>query len=332
LTCSVSASLSNEAVNWLLRQRFDKFKSDYKKVYGTKEEEGKRFEIFKENFERAVLQNFEHQTDVFGVTKFSDLTQEEFKGFLNFSPREGDLDLSVPVHTPKYHAASSSFDWRSYGAVTPVKNQGYCGSCWAFSATETIESAYYLKGHALTEFSVEQIVQCDTTDYGCSGGWPYNAYKYVESAGGLATAASYPYTSSAGVTGTCKRSFTVAGGDVTSYSYATTPCSAGACRNQDEATLISNLKSTQPVSICVDASSWSSYTGGVFPTSSCSSAYSKLDHCVQLVGYENYGSSTGYYLVRNSWGDDWGEDGYIYLYIGSNACGIADVTTIVTVA
>jgi C1A family cysteine protease len=332
LTCSVSASLTTEAVTWLLRQRFDKFKTDYNKVYNTQEEDAKRFEIFKENLERAVFQNFEHKTTVFGVTQFSDLTQEEFKGFLNFNPREGELDLSVPVHKPKHAAAAGSYDWRDYGAVTPVKNQGYCGSCWAFSATETIESAYFLEGNPLTEFSVEQIVQCDTYDSGCNGGWPYNAYKYVEGAGGLATEADYPYTSSAGETGTCDTSFSISGGTVTNYTYATTPCSGGLCRNQDEDTLISNLASTQPVSVCVDASSWSSYTGGIFPATSCSGAYFKLDHCVQLVGYTNYQLDNSYYLVRNSWGTSWGESGYIYLPIGDNACGIADVTTTVTVA
>jgi C1A family cysteine protease len=324
-----ASAISTITAEWLLKHEFENFKTKFTVAYGTPEEEAYRFQIFKSTIERVASMNKEHNTNVFGVTKFADLTEEEFRlRYLTGLPKK----LDAPVHVPKSLRTDSSFDWRSKNVVTPVKDQGYCGSCWAHSAVETVESAWALAGNTLTEFSVQQVNSCDTDDYGCSGGWPSTAYEYIESAGGLATAASYPYTDSSGTTSACQ-AFTVAGGQVSGWSYATTECRFGSCSNQDETTLISNLLEEQPISIVVDASKWSYYSGsGVFPTTACSSAHSSLDHAVQLVGVEGYGSSSGYYIVRNSWGTSWGVDGYIYLSIGANPCGIADVATMVTVA
>jgi cysteine peptidase B len=313
-----------------LKHEFETFKTKFSVVYGTPEEEAYRFQIFKSTVERVASMNKEHNTEVFGITKFADLTEDEFRlRYLTGKPKR----IDAPVHEPKSYTAGTSFDWRSKSVITPVKNQGYCGSCWAHSAVETVESAWAIAGNTLTEFSVQQVNSCDTTDYGCNGGWPSSAFEYIESAGGLATAASYPYTDSAGTTSACKSHFTVAGGQVTGWSYATPECKVSACSNQNEATLISNLANHQPISIVVDASKWSYYSGsGVYPTTACSSSLSSLDHAVQLVGYSGYGTTSGYYIVRNSWDTDWGDAGYIYLSIGSNACGIADIATMVTVA
>merc|ERR1711964_552763 len=154
----------------------------------------------------------------------------------------------------------------------------------------------------------EQIVQCDNVDAGCNGGDTITAYHYVETAGGLATEDDYPYSKKTyeGVTGTCQ-SFTVSGGDISGYSYATPACTSRNCDDQDESLLASNLASTAPVSICVDASPWQTYSGGVMTdsNSNCKNGYYNLDHCVQLVGY-NLDASTPYWLVRNSWGSSWG--------------------------
>jgi len=328
---NVASALSDDAKEYLVRQQFEEFKRKFEKTYPTAEEEEYRFSVFKQSVERVAAKNDE----VFGITKFSDLTPQEFRrSFLTYRPSGVDPSRKV-VQPSNVYSTPTSFDWRDYGAVTPVKNQGYCGSCWAFSTTETIESAWYLAGNTLTEFSVAQIVQCDTNDAGCNGGDPPVAYEYVEKAGGLATEADYPYSTSlyAGKTGTCDSSFTVSGGKISGYSYATTPCTSLKCNSQDEATLAANLASTQPASICVDASSWSDYTSGIYKASACSSGYYNLDHCVQLVGYHSYTSSTtGYWIVRNSWGTDWGVDGYIYLAYGSNTCGVADEATFVTIA
>jgi C1A family cysteine protease len=330
-----ASAVNSLTADWLLKHEFETFKTKFSVTYGTPEEEAYRFQVFKSTIERVARMNKEHNTDAFGVTRFADLTEDEFRSkYLSTLPSH----LDAPVHQPKSTVSVSDLDWRNENVITPVKNQGNCGSCWAHSTVETIESAWAIAKNPLTEFSVQQVTSCSTANYGCRGGWPSVAYEYVESAGGLATAASYPYVDGSHFyyTTPCTNSFTVAGGQVTGWSYATTACTSGSCSNQDETTMINNL-GTQPISIIVDASQWSSYTGGsssntVFPTSSCSSAYNSLDHAVQLVGISGYGTSSGYYIVRNSWDTTWGISGYIYLSIGANACGIADLPTMVTVA
>jgi cathepsin F len=316
----------------LVMEEFKNFKLKYNKQYESEEEEAIRFENFQNSLKRVTFKNT-YGDNVFGITKFSDLSPEEFRaGYLNYKPR-GPM-LNVKTVTPT-GSAPSSFDWRDRGAVTAVKDQGYCGSCWAFSTVEAIESAWEIAGNPLTVFSEQQIVACDTNDAGCNGGNPPTAYEYVQSAGGLALETDYPYASSSGTSPICQN-FTVSGGQISAYSYATEPCYAR-CARQNEDTLASTVATIQPPSICVDASEWSDYTGGVLTTSSCSSKYLKLDHCVQLVGYNGYTgsvseSTNGYWIVRNSWNTDWGVDGYIYLQMGTNTCGIADEATVVSIA
>jgi len=320
-----------------VEEKFAVWKVRFNKSYETPEEEANRFKVFKETVEFVARRRAEGAKSL-GLTKFADVPKKEFEAaYLNYIPVRGNTDVShIDVTQPTSDSTPASKDWRDAGAVTAVKDQGYCGSCWAFSATEQIESQYFLAGNTLTEFSPQQIVSCDTTDAGCNGGDSITAFDYVKSAGGLATEADYPYTSGArGVTGSCQ-SFTVAGGDVSGYTYATPACTSRKCDSQDEDTLIANIGSTAPASICVDASEWSAYSGGVFD-GSCNSGYYQLDHCVQLIGYSGYSgsadsSSDGYYIVRNSWGSDWGEDGMIWLSMGSNACGVATEATFVTIA
>jgi len=317
-----------------LRQRFNEWKAQYGKEYSTIEEEETRFSNFVLSVERVARRRATAQNpEVFGLTKFADVTVEEFKGLLNYTPNK---EATLPTYVNKKGLRAetvTSYDWRDYGAVTPVKDQGYCGSCWAHSAVEAVESAWYLAGNTLTEFSVEQVNECDTRDAGCNGGDTITAYAYIEKAGGLATAASYPYTTSTyyGVTGSCQ-AFTVAGGQISGYTYATPKCTSVKCNSQDEATMASNVATNQPASICVYAESWQDYTSGVLAESDCKNGYDSLDHCVQAVGFTDINESNGYWIVRNSWGTSWGEAGYIYLAYGTNTCGVADEATFVTIA
>jgi len=200
--------------------------------------------------------------------------------------------------------------------VTPVKNQQQCGSCWAFSTVENIESMWCKKNSldctTFTPLSVQEIVDCDTTDSGCSGGWPYDAYQFVISEGGLETDANYPYTAQ---NGNCNFQANLVAVTISSWKYATT--------NSDETTLQANLVGWGPLSVCVDAEPWQDYTGGVMMAADCGSS---IDHCVQLVGYDMT-QSTPFWIVRNSWGTDWGENGYIRLQYGQDTCAVADVAT-----
>eukprot|EP00042_Codosiga_hollandica_P033262 m.220231 g.220231 ORF g.220231 m.220231 type:complete len:254 (+) comp54144_c0_seq3:398-1159(+) len=205
----------------------------------------------------------------------------------------------------------TSFDWRDQGVVTAVKNQEQCGSCWAFSTAENIESVWAIAGNGLVELAPQQIVDCDTKDDGCNGGNPPTAYEYVIGAGGLEKESSYPYTASQGP---CKAQASLEVAKISGYAWAT--------QTKNETEMQVAVYSVAPLSICVDASSWQTYSGGVV-TSNCGTS---LDHCVQLTGWGVDGS-TNYWSVRNSWGTTWGEQGYIRVLLGSDMCGIAQEAT-----
>jgi C1A family cysteine protease len=254
-----------------------------------------------------------------GITKFMDLTPEEFKNTIL-------MKNTIPNHRPKKLPAKelapiplqTTFDWRNHSpsVVTPVYNQGQCGSCWAFSITENIESQWALAGNSLTSLSMQQVVSCDTSDSGCNGGDPPTAYEYVISAGGLEAYASYPYTSESGTAPSC----TFNSGDIVAHIGSYTQINS---ESQAQQYLVQN----GPLSVCVDASSWQYYTGGIITTSSdCGTS---LDHCVGITGY-GVSEGTNYWWVRNSWGTDWGQSGYLQVQSGADVCGIAQEITSAT--
>eukprot|EP00656_Telonema_subtile_P010275 TRINITY_DN1492_c0_g2_i1.p1 TRINITY_DN1492_c0_g2~~TRINITY_DN1492_c0_g2_i1.p1 ORF type:complete len:340 (+),score=92.57 TRINITY_DN1492_c0_g2_i1:183-1202(+) len=323
---SMAAPVTVDAV---LIGQFQGYITDFNKTY-TSEEMYTRVQAFAGNLAKIAALNAEEGEEVYGLTKFSDLTPEEFKSrYLTYKPtgaREGVAVAQIPALD-----VSGTVDWRLKGMVTPVKNQGQCGSCWAFSATEQIESAWLMAGNKQQILAPQQITSCDKVDLGCNGGWPHDAYKYVEKAGGMVTEDQYPYVSgNTGATGTCE-STVVAGKKAVSikgFTYATTPKPSGNDANwkADEAKMASAMQTSGPVSICVDAETWQNYKKGVV-TKSCGQ---ELDHCVQAVGY-NMAGSQKYWIVRNSWNTDWGLDGYLYVGYGGNYCGIADEATLVQV-
>eukprot|EP00746_Dinoflagellata_sp_MGD_P009731 gnl/MRDRNA2_/MRDRNA2_119889_c0_seq1.p1 gnl/MRDRNA2_/MRDRNA2_119889_c0~~gnl/MRDRNA2_/MRDRNA2_119889_c0_seq1.p1 ORF type:complete len:357 (-),score=76.22 gnl/MRDRNA2_/MRDRNA2_119889_c0_seq1:115-1185(-) len=323
-------SCSDEDINRLWDDFLQKFDKTYKP-----DDLPRRKANFRSNCQRALMMNKEAGKPVFGITKFSDLSTEEFrKIYLGSTPPKNPPNAPV-LEALTNEALPESFDWRTKNAVTPVKNQGACGSCWAFSATETIESALILKDKKHVLLSPQQITSCaglDSPALGCNGGWPAWAYAYVEKVGGITTAADYPYTSgTTGATGTCNKSDDKWAGDVLSFKYAVPPCN-NTCADQykQEAALESALANVAPISVCMDASPWMLYQPGQILSSGCPSAYDSIDHCIQLVGYNKEGA-TPYWIVRNSWGTDWGTEGYIYIEMGKNLCGIADQPTLVTV-
>jgi len=251
---------------------------------------------------------------IHGITKFSDMSQVEFEtNFLTSDPtmKSANRKKMGKLPPPK---VGGLVDWT--GKLTSdVKDQGYCGSCWAFSATEQIESDAMRSLGKTFLLSPEQITQCDTRSSGCDGGWTERAYDYVTKAGGLETDENYPYTSYQGVTGTCKSDKTKF--VVTVNSYTTI---------DGESDMASYVQSTGPLSVCLDAAKWNSYKGGI--VTSCGN---RVDHCVQAVGVDT-SVSGGYWKVRNSWGDSWGEDGFIRLEYGSEMCAITEDPTWAEVA
>jgi C1A family cysteine protease len=254
-------------------------------------------------------------------------TKRYSRGFVR-QPRDANAVVEVADITQAMRdAAPAKLDWSEKGATTPVKDQGGCGSCWAFSATEGIESGVFMATGQLPVLSTQQIISCDKTDGGCDGGDLPTAFAYVEKAGGIDSASDYPDKShKSGNTGKCTWDKEKVA-QVSNWKYAIPSCDSGACKNQDEDGLKAALNTYGPLSVCVNAESWDDYSSGVY-TKKCSGAARNLDHCVQLVGYDTT-ASTPYWKVRNSWAADWGEKGFIRLPMGKNACGIADEATYV---
>jgi len=308
VACAVGTALNLD----LAHQQFSQFIIKYNKHY-TEEEYAHRFENFKASLIRSATKSAKSEKATFGITKFSDLSVEEFQQTVLMKNRIVPTGAPKDIVAPKNVEVPASLDWRSKGAVTAVKNQEQCGSCWAFSVTENVESMWILadKGtNTSVDFAPQQIVDCDTSDDGCDGGDPPTAYAYLISAGGIESESAYPYT---GEDGTCAFSSKKIVGSISDWKYATT--------EGDETTLQNNLISWGPLSICVDATYWQDYESGVLTWEECA-WFNELDHCVQLVGYNAEDSSNPYWIVRNSWATDWGIDGYIWLQMWEDTCGL----------
>jgi len=298
-------------------QQFRSWMKIHNKKYDTHREFVHRLNIFKKNLLRYDQLNAKSSSVVHGATKFSDLSHQEFRDqylLKNFTStlRNGDDVPIYPFIASRTQAYPTEFDWVSKGKTTPIYNQGQCGSCWAFSTTENIESMNAIKGNGLKKLSMQQIVDCDHVDHGCNGGNPPTAYEYVIKAGGLDTYGSYPYTAH---DGRCTFKKADVGERISSWGYVTTT------RNEGQMQDFTYTKG--PPSVCVDASNWDSYRGGVYTSSDCGRA---LDHCVQIVGW-NVVSGTHAWIVRNSWGTDWGYSGFLYVAMREDACGIAQECT-----
>jgi len=247
------------------------------------------------------------------------------KGFVR-QPRNAVVPVATITEDMRA-AAPAKLDYTGT-ATSPVKDQGQCGSCWAFSATQGVESAVYMQHGTMPILSTQQTISCDPNDGGCQGGDLPTAFDYIQSDGGVDSDANYPDKSHRfGITGKCKSHGHVA--KVTDYKYAIPPCEGGSCSNQAEDDLKAALATHGPLSVCVNAESWNGYNGGVMASGSCSGAYNTLDHCVQLVGYDTT-ASTPYWIVKNSWGASWAEKGHVWLPMGENSCGIADEAMYVT--
>lgn len=309
--------LSNEDLfHW---KEFSNFQERFRKRYNSIQELETRFAIFKNNFINILSHNADHnQNFTMGVNQFTDLTPEEFR-----AQYVGGLKSAVGSYGCKSFSSSgsglpASIDWRTKGAVTSVKDQGQCGSCWTFSATGAVEGAWAIAKGQLIDLSEQELVDCATGitygSHGCSGGEMDGAFKFIIENGQCSNSA-YPYTS-----GTTKT-----GGHCQKCSAAAHISSCSDVKPNDQISLKAAV-AMQPVAIAISADTklFQSYSGGVITSSSC---YTSLDHGVLIVGY---GSENGqdYWLVKNSWGTSWGQAGYVKIArsLSTNdpgICGIA---------
>jgi len=285
---------------------FEQYKADYGKKYRDAGEEQYRKTIFLRNLVKIESHNVNpSKSYTQGVNQFTDLLDEEFKAiYLTLQVPETKNIILLGEETP----IVGDVDWEKQGVVTPVKNQGQCGSCWAFSATAALESAYKLKDHELpVSLSEQELVDCSRAqgNQGCNGGWMDSAFTYIKS-NKIHSDKDYPYVARDQA---CKAS-TTSGQTWTVTGFVDVP----GC------TELANALEHRPISVAVDASVWSSYRSGVL--SNCGL---NVNHGVLLIG-----SNEQYWRIKNSWGATWGESGFIRLARG-NTCAICQYPSYPTI-
>ena len=297
-------------------EQFQKFITKYEKKYSSIKEYLARFEVFRRNIMQTLQENNSYTT---GVTKFSDLTLQEFKRtYLNLNYDAMAMANFDPYYVKETNAAPASWDWRSKGLVSAVKNQGSCGSCWAFSAMANLEGLYF-KGRGRMEILAEQmLVDCDPYNHGCNGGFMEYSFAWLKENGGVMRQSDYPYTARKG---SCQSNpskfidmkitgFTKLGSSLSSmYSYV------------DEGQIKEFLYETGPLAVVLNADPLQSYVNGILDKSSSQCPITGMNHAVTMVGYGNE-NGKDYWIVKNSWGANWGENGYFRIRRGTSCCGI----------
>merc|ERR1711990_1420820 len=311
LSCCLAASL-DPAVE------FARFKALHGKVYESQAEEEVRFGHFKANLDKIEKHNAEGHSWKLGVTKFADLSKEEFvaryaSGNLNSRKFQPSSDLPVSRGEIRLADLPAEVDWRKEGVITSVRDQGMCGSCWAFAAASTMASYAKISdmSHPLVELSPQHLVSCTPNPLkcggtgGCMGSVCPLAYTYA-SLFGIVTEDDYPYASgSGGNDDVCEFDATTTDATVMTMGFETLP-------HNDAAALMDHLATEGPLSASVAASDWSAYHGGGFD--GCDyNGNMVVNHAVTLVGYGTDPAEGDFWLIKNSWGTSWGEGGYIRL-------------------
>ncbi|KAL9972202.1 hypothetical protein ACROYT_G018462 [Oculina patagonica] len=323
--------LYNETDETTLKLMFKEFVRTHNKTYVNDPEEYiKRLGVFKESLARHSKLNAREAelngTAVYGINQFSDWTPEEFREFLRRGSREDHGLFTNTCSLPptdycklKLNASATphNHDWRKEEKVTAVKNQGKCGSCWAFTATECIESQWAIAGNPVTELSVQELISCSRPK-GCSGGSTLGAldwlstYQYT-----LAPATEFPYVDKET---TCKTNLLKEKG-------VKIKCGCPVLIKTESTRMKELVGLHGPLAVNVDATMWHDYLGGIIQHH-CTDT--DINHAVQITGYD-FNGNIWYWIVRNSWGPSYGDNGYLYIKMGDNLCGVANSPSYVVI-
>ncbi|XP_006813635.1 cathepsin L-like peptidase [Saccoglossus kowalevskii] len=296
---------------------WENYKAEYGKVYNS-DEDGVRQMIWSQNKKNVELHNMKYRKGESSYTmemnQFGDMTNKEFTDMMcGYKGKKQNSPRSSTFLAPSNYKAPDSVDWRTKGYVTEVKDQGACGSCWAFSTTGSMEGQSFKNTGKLVSFSEQQLVDCSGSygNMGCGGGLMDQAFAYIEDYG-IEPEADYPYTAK---DDPCSYDTSKAVATNTGYTDIAT---------MDEKALQQAVATVGPISVAIDAShsSFRLYKSGVYDEPACSQTM--LDHGVLAVGYGTTDDGNDYWIVKNSWGSTWGNQGYIHMSRNNdNQCGIA---------
>jgi len=308
-----------------LEELWNLFKRVHAKDYSVADEQYRRG-IWEANVAKIKVHNLEADlgihTYTLGMNKYGDMTNQEFVKQMNgLKSSRRPVDTETDHHTfvaPSNIEIPAAVDWRKQGYVTPIKDQGQCGSCWAFSATGSLEGQHFKKYTDLVSLSEQNLVDCSGKfgNMGCDGGLMDQAFSYIKANKGIDTEKSYPYEA---VDGKCRFKPANVGANDTGF----TDIKSGS-----EMDLETAIATVGPISVAIDASqdSFQLYKSGVYNEPECSST--ELDHGVLAVGYDTTAKKQDYYIVKNSWGESWGNQGYIWMSRNKkNQCGIATMSS-----
>lgn len=318
-----------------VRKMFKEFVKTHNKTYvDDPEEYSRRLSIFKESLARHAKLNAreweQKGTAVYGVNQFSDWTPQEFRDFLRRGSRNYHRLVTNSIQISekkclenfcdlKLNATSTPYkqDWTKKGKVTAVKNQGKCGGCWAFTATECVETQWAIAGNTLTELSVQELISCSRPK-GCSGGNTYEALVWLETENyTLAPASEFPYVDKEA---TCKTNLLKEQG-------AKIKCGCPLLNKTEQTEMKQLVGLYGPLAVNVDATMWHDYLGGIIQHH-CTDT--DINHAVQITGYD-FNGNIWYWIVRNSWGSSYGDNGYLYIKMGDNLCGVANSPSFVII-
>jgi len=317
-------TLCEADIESLVFKKFQRFIKKYNKKYESMNEFLARYNVFRQNLFQLVENG--PQSYETGMSKFADMTSQEFaKTYLNLDFNAYALINTRPVHAKSSNAAPDAFDWRDKGVVSNVKDQGSCGSCWAFSTVANLEGLYALGKGEVKTFSEQLLVDCDTEDSGCNGGLMELSFEWLKNNGGFMLESDYPY---AGKKQTCKQD-TSKFVDMKVTGYVKLGDSTEEFSPVDEDEIKEFLYETGPLAIALNATPLQLYMGGIFDVPSWLCGSSGINHAVTLVGYGT--DSKDYWIVKNSWGKSWGESGYFRIARGKGTCGVNCYITTATV-